>query len=115
MLAQQMQRLDPVSRRQYGVTGMLERVDGRAAQLRLIFHDQHRLMPATRRHGHLFVRSGGTPPRHLFCHREVDAQPRARAWRAVDLEDRKSTRLNSSHVRISYAVFCLKKKTTNKT
>src|SRR5690554_7253388 len=27
--------------------------------------------------------------------------------------DRKSTRLNSSHVRISYAVFCLKKKTTH--
>src|SRR5690554_6988830 len=33
--------------------------------------------------------------------------------RQVELsgEDRKSTRLNSSHVRISYAVFCLKKKT----
>src|SRR5690349_4384883 len=30
---------------------------------------------------------------------------------AVDLLDRKSTRLNSSHVEISYAVFCLKKKT----
>src|SRR2546430_12950752 len=29
----------------------------------------------------------------------------------VDLEDRKSTRLNSSHSQISYAVFCLKKKT----
>src|SRR5690606_41131434 len=28
------------------------------------------------------------------------------------IEDRKSTRLNSSHVKISYAVFCLKKKTT---
>src|SRR5690554_410711 len=28
----------------------------------------------------------------------------------VEEEDRKSTRLNSSHVRISYAVFCLKKK-----
>src|SRR5690606_41720663 len=27
------------------------------------------------------------------------------------LVDRKSTRLNSSHVKISYAVFCLKKKT----
>src|SRR5690606_40623378 len=27
------------------------------------------------------------------------------------LQDRKSTRLNSSHVKISYAVFCLKKKT----
>src|SRR3712207_8963119 len=30
-----------------------------------------------------------------------------------DLQDRKSTRLNSSHANISYAVFCLKKKTTN--
>src|SRR3712207_8202070 len=29
-------------------------------------------------------------------------------------EDRKSTRLNSSHANISYAVFCLKKKTTPK-
>src|SRR5690606_40356515 len=28
----------------------------------------------------------------------------------VDITDRKSTRLNSSHVKISYAVFCLKKK-----
>src|SRR3712207_7375342 len=28
-------------------------------------------------------------------------------------EDRKSTRLNSSHANISYAVFCLKKKTRN--
>src|SRR5690554_7225656 len=32
-----------------------------------------------------------------------------RTWR-----DRKSTRLNSSHVRISYAVFCLKKKKKKK-
>src|SRR3989442_3004818 len=32
-----------------------------------------------------------------------------RAWST----DRKSTRLNSSHVRISYAVFCLKKKKTS--
>src|SRR5690554_7033166 len=29
---------------------------------------------------------------------------------ALEALDRKSTRLNSSHVRISYAVFCLKKK-----
>src|SRR5690625_6427932 len=29
----------------------------------------------------------------------------------LGVEDRKSTRLNSSHVAISYAVFCLKKKT----
>src|SRR5688572_32681005 len=31
-----------------------------------------------------------------------------------DAEDRKSTRLNSSHSQISYAVFCLKKKKKNK-
>src|SRR3989442_5636620 len=30
----------------------------------------------------------------------------------IELQDRKSTRLNSSHVRISYAVFCLTKKKT---
>src|SRR5256885_15198313 len=38
---------------------------------------------------------------------------RHRPWpfgHAVDAEDRKSTRLNSSHLVISYAVFCLKKK-----
>src|SRR3712207_8533958 len=28
----------------------------------------------------------------------------------IDVQDRKSTRLNSSHANISYAVFCLKKK-----
>src|SRR5688572_31775133 len=33
----------------------------------------------------------------------------------VALEDRKSTRLNSSHSQISYAVFCLKKKKTDQT
>src|SRR5690606_40887079 len=32
------------------------------------------------------------------------------AWRRSEFADRKSTRLNSSHVKISYAVFCLKKK-----
>src|SRR3712207_8867526 len=32
------------------------------------------------------------------------------AYRLSSLPDRKSTRLNSSHANISYAVFCLKKK-----
>ena len=36
---------------------------------------------------------------------------RRRKW--VYGKDRKSTRLNSSHVKISYAVFCLKKKKKN--
>src|SRR5438874_8258756 len=38
-------------------------------------------------------------------------QTRPRTWRPRSFQDRKSTRLNSSHVEISYAVFCLKKKT----
>src|SRR5438874_8117960 len=49
---------------------------------------------------------------------EIDQRARARELRALRQElararalgDRKSTRLNSSHVEISYAVFCLKKK-----
>src|SRR3712207_8947869 len=39
--------------------------------------------------------------------------PQARPCRGP-LQDRKSTRLNSSHANISYAVFCLKKKNTPK-
>src|SRR5690606_39898742 len=37
-------------------------------------------------------------------------RPMARYPSRVPARDRKSTRLNSSHVKISYAVFCLKKK-----
>src|SRR3712207_8352618 len=43
--------------------------------------------------------SGGTAPAQIW-----------RAFMAPALRDRKSTRLNSSHANISYAVFCLKKK-----
>src|SRR3712207_9326875 len=39
------------------------------------------------------------------AHHALRQGPRAR-----NLQDRKSTRLNSSHANISYAVFCLKKK-----
>src|SRR3712207_6891551 len=39
-----------------------------------------------------------------------DGPARARPANAAGREDRKSTRLNSSHANISYAVFCLKKK-----
>src|SRR5256886_8288866 len=48
-------------------------------------------------------RRGGVPGR----------QPPRRQVRAVGDGDRKSTRLNSSHSQISYAVFCLKKKKKN--
>src|SRR5207249_6366732 len=50
-------------------------------------------------------RVGGFAPSraiHALCAR----------WSEAAYTDRKSTRLNSSHVSISYAVFCLKKKKT---
>src|SRR5204863_10184533 len=69
------------------VTGALQQVHaGAEAQLEEI--DQGRLL------------------RHLRQARVVDHRHAGEA----DPGDRKSTRLNSSHVEISYAVFCLKKK-----
>src|SRR5690606_41444775 len=68
---------------------------------------------------HLVERGRGRAV-HVFAH-QVEHRPCGEAFQrqqrlragpfahAVD-EDRKSTRLNSSHVKISYAVFCLKKK-----
>src|SRR3989442_4969815 len=52
-------------------------------------------------------RSDGTD-RHTCS--PVSLCPASHHWGAAGHRDRKSTRLNSSHVRISYAVFCLKKK-----
>src|SRR2546427_9009576 len=49
------------------------------------------------------VAGGGGGRDAILC-----GQPRLQAF----LRDRKSTRLNSSHSQISYAVFCLKKKKT---
>src|SRR5690606_39928195 len=47
---------------------------------------------------------------------EGDLQRAGRSrWCRSRRGDRKSTRLNSSHVKISYAVFCLKKKKTSTT
>src|SRR3712207_6849743 len=44
--------------------------------------------------------------------RDVDRHGDRRPLGEPGHRDRKSTRLNSSHANISYAVFCLKKKTT---
>src|SRR3989442_9226441 len=56
---------------------------------------------------------------HDWAHRDFDPPHRDHFPAHGDFDppdlnlDRKSTRLNSSHVRISYAVFCLKKKKKN--
>src|SRR3712207_7840569 len=59
-----------------------------------------------RRHQHAHSGHGGGP------HQEGDA---GGGRGAAEAGDRKSTRLNSSHANISYAVFCLKKKKTTST
>src|SRR3712207_8968406 len=52
------------------------------------------------------VRAGHLPGQRLGLHRVL-------ADLVLVQPDRKSTRLNSSHANISYAVFCLKKKTVH--
>src|SRR5436309_9212170 len=75
-----------------------------------LFRSQRDQARALRRRGGARVRRGA--PVHEVGHQPV-LDDRGRIGvspaqgRAVD---RKSTRLNSSHVKISYAVFCLKKK-----
>src|SRR3712207_7661165 len=46
----------------------------------------------------------------LGAHRRAEEHAVLPVERLADERDRKSTRLNSSHANISYAVFCLKKK-----
>src|SRR3989442_5266840 len=62
---------------------------------------------------HQLVQAGG-PLADQACAVVGEGLETLGARRSEDLaRDRKSTRLNSSHVRISYAVFCLKKKKKN--
>src|SRR3712207_8476425 len=82
----------------------LFRSDGpRQGELRRIVQGNLRT-PFDLRHGHLFrgtlVRLGEREHAVLLSTHHI-----------VSDGDRKSTRLNSSHANISYAVFCLKKKT----
>src|SRR5688572_32308807 len=51
--------------------------------------------------------AGHTIGAHTWSHAHL-------ASKKITEQDRKSTRLNSSHSQISYAVFCLKKKKKNK-
>src|SRR5437588_11933153 len=58
-------------------------------------------------HDALPISGSGSAPRPVGCSRSC-------ARRVAARRDRKSTRLNSSHTVISYAVFCLKKKKKKK-
>src|SRR5690606_41548014 len=76
---------------------------------------QRRARDRTRRRASSSGR-GGPPPFTAVAARPVPVGARQEVrdghlrHRADGLRDRKSTRLNSSHVKVSYAVFCSKKK-----
>src|SRR5437870_9082475 len=63
-------------------------------------------LPGARRHGSCERRVPAVPR----VHRQHGARAHGVLLHVAGIGDRKSTRLNSSHVAISYAVFCLKKK-----
>src|SRR5688572_31920877 len=68
-----------------------------------------KLAAMARADGHAVIEiPGGQPPRTALGYMLVPV-----IVACERLKDRKSTRLNSSHSQISYAVFCLKKKRKN--
>src|SRR3712207_8924728 len=69
----------------------------------LSLHDALPISPRT-----VMGKGSGVTPRQ--SHTRHGGRAAAVGARAGRFEDRKSTRLNSSHANISYAVFCLKKK-----
>src|SRR5436305_11840377 len=82
----------------------------------LSLHDALPIFVPVRNVGELYAREArdGGAPGARGDHHAIGGDVAAISLHRVDAAaspDRKSTRLNSSHVRISYAVFCLKKKT----
>src|SRR5690606_39687843 len=59
-------------------------------------------------------RRGGSPACWYAVIQGSQPSMKKSRWKKLSPIDRKSTRLNSSHVKISYAVFCLKKKKDRK-
>src|SRR2546426_2672877 len=71
------------------------------------------LFRSTSRSGGVQGDAGASPGGRGACRRRAGGAPGG--VKRTPAADRKSTRLNSSHLVISYAVFCLKKKKKSKT
>src|SRR5438477_5982920 len=71
----------------------------------------HDALPIWRRTRPARLTTAPSRPRCRRAHPPAERPPSRRRARPPLALDRKSTRLNSSHMSISYAVFCLKKKT----
>src|SRR3712207_7468077 len=76
----------------------------RSSDLVVVVHDWYGQLPHVRALCDDLASAG-------FTALAVDLYDGATAADEAEAEDRKSTRLNSSHANISYAVFCLKKNT----
>src|SRR5215467_13564660 len=72
--------------------------------------------PVTKKVGSSLIETSATPRGSLTSwYRTASSRlPSSARWSGLASRDRKSTRLNSSHLVISYAVFCLKKKKKTK-
>src|SRR5258707_6740406 len=90
----------PAGARGYGRDEDNRQVFGGGASAAFIFSSMHLLTTSAR-----LSRSSWALPFSVFIQHSRAARVRV---------DRKSTRLNSSHANISYAVFCLKKKNTTR-
>src|SRR2546430_6963018 len=78
-----------------------------------LFRSRDRLDPEdVERHERVLCARLDAHEREEQHHGDTKGDQRPGRAPAVDRGDRKSTRLNSSHSQISYAVFCLKKKKT---
>src|SRR5207253_9678483 len=82
----------------------------RSARRRPPLSDRRHQPPATQTARRMERHNRGSPGPHAPS---IAPAPAPRQWKG-HAGDRKSTRLNSSHVAISYAVFCLKKKTNTR-
>src|SRR5690606_41914546 len=78
--------------------------------LPVAFHQDARYAEGTPEVHGPFLGGEHQPGKQQEQHGHQPGQPMPSNGRSTLAQDRKSTRLNSSHVKISYAVFCLKKK-----
>src|SRR5690625_6624626 len=75
-------------------------------EIQVVNHDLSYLLNVVKHSFHLLL--------IMTCRKHFDLHCRVMLEIQVVKQDRKSTRLNSSHVASSYAVFCLKKKNINR-
>src|SRR2546421_5550075 len=82
--------------------------DSKTALVQIFLHERPSRALGQIRFRTVLARKKSTGQRKVRNHADVFAEAKGRQFRKY--RDRKSTRLNSSHDQISYAVFCLKKK-----